>query len=106
LFASLGLQGLVLALIGLWDFGLVQLCGVPSICTVTIVYCRRDCSVLARQYACSAVTSRDFASVKGEDFVFTQHGHGKLFGESLSEQLPDGCQSCCQRATVRGLVPE
>jgi hypothetical protein len=40
-----------------------------------------------------------------EDFLFTEHGHGKLFGESLSEQLSDGCQMVV-RVVVKGLLSE
>ena len=72
--------------------------------TETIVYCRLDCRVLARRYAWRVVTSRDFALLNDKDFLFTQHGHGKLFGESLSERLSDCCHSCCQRASVRAAV--
>jgi hypothetical protein len=52
-----------------------------------------------------AVTSRDFPLLNDEDFLFTEHGHGKLFGESLSEQLSDGCQMVV-RLVVKGLLSE
>jgi len=65
-----------------------------------------DCRVLAGRYALRAVPSRDFAFLNDEDVLFTQHGLGKLFGESLSELLSGRCQSCCQRAAVSGLLSE
>jgi hypothetical protein len=39
-----------------------------------------------------------------QDFSFTEHGHGKLLGESLSERLSDCCPSRCQRASVIAAV--
>jgi len=74
--------------------------------TDTIVYCRLYCGVPARQFAWSAASSSDFALLNDEDFLFTEHGHGKLYGESLPEQLPGRCQSCCSRAAVGWLLSE
>jgi hypothetical protein len=39
-----------------------------------------------------------------KDYLSTEHGHGKPFGELLSQQLSDCCQSCCQWASVRAAV--
>jgi hypothetical protein len=108
LFASLCLRGLVLAFIGIKVFlySLTSRCPINMVLssTETIVYCRFDCRVLAGRYAWRAHTNRDFALLNDKDFLFTEHGHGKLFGESLSERLSDCCQSCCQRASVRAAV--
>ena len=109
-FASLGLQRLVGACIG------IQWCWFSSTSrshfnmalasTETIVYCRLDCRLLAGRYAWCAVSGWDFSLFNDEHVLFPEHGHGILFGESLSEQLSDRCQSLCQRAAVRGLLSE
>jgi len=108
LFASLCLRGWVLASIGMKGFwySLRSRCliNVVLASTETIVYCRLDCRVLAGRYAWRALTNRDFKLLNYKDFLFTEHVHGNLFGESLSEQLSDCGQSCCQRASVRAAV--
>jgi hypothetical protein len=108
LFASLCLRGLVLAFIGMKAFRYSIMSGCPFnmvlASTESIVYCRLDCRVIAGRHAGRALTNRDFALLNDKDFLFTEHGHGKLFGESLSQRLSDCCQSCCQRASVRAAV--
>jgi hypothetical protein len=68
--------------------------------TETIIYYRLDCRVLAAQFAGRALTNQNFALLNDNDFLFTEHGYGKLIGESLSELWSDCCQSCCERASV------
>jgi len=108
LFASLCLRGSVLVFVGIQGFrySLTSRCPFNMVLgsTETIVYRRLDCRVLAGLYAWRALTNRDFALFNDKDFLFTKYGHGKLFGESLSEQWSDCCQSCCQRASVRAAV--
>jgi len=85
---SLCFCGLVLAFIGIMGFWyrLTSRCpfnmDLPS--TETIVYCHLDCRVLAGRYGGRVLTNRDFALLNHKDFLSTTHGHGKLFGESLS----------------------
>jgi hypothetical protein len=60
-------------------------------CTKTIVYCRLDCRALAGRYASTALIIGEFVLVINEEFLSTEHGHGKLFALLLSERLSDCC---------------
>jgi len=84
LFASLGLPGLVLPLVGIKGFlsSSTSWCPLNMVLatTITTIYCHLDCRVLPGRYASRAVTSRDFALLNDEDFLFAEHVHGKLVG--------------------------
>jgi len=107
---SSGFWGLVLALIGIkgfwFDLSSQYPFNIVLASTTNIGHSRLDCRVLAGWYAWSKLTSRDFTLLNIEDFLSTEHGHGKLFGESLSEWLSGCCQSCRQWAVVRGHLSE
>ena len=110
LFTGLGLLGLVpicVSVKGFW-FSLTSRCPFNMVLgsTDTILHCQLDCRVLARRYGWRAVMSGDFALLNDEDSSVTEYGHGKLVGESLSEQSSGRSQSCCQRAAVRGFLSE
>jgi len=106
--ASLCLWGLVLAVISIlgFQYSIILLSPLNMVLasTETIVYYRLDCRVLAGWYVWRVLTNWDLALLNEKDILSTKHGHGKLFGESLSEQLSDCFWSCCQRASVRAAV--
>lgn len=105
LLASLGLLLLVLRLIRIhrvWFSSTSQGPFIPGLASTNIIiYCHLDCWVLLGRYVWRELPSQDLALVYADDFSITKDGHGKHFGESLSEQLSGHCQSCCQKAAVR-----
>ena len=105
LFSAIGLSGSVLAYISIKGFSLsfTSQCRIIIVLAQTenVVYCHLDCWVLAGRYAWRVLTWWDFTLLNNEDFLSTEHSHGKPFGKSLSEWLSDCYQSCCQRVSVR-----
>jgi len=74
--------------------------------TKIILYCCICRTGLAGQYAWRAHYSKAFTLLYHKDNLFTEDGHGKLFGQLLSERLSGRFHSSCRRVDVRRLLVE